>query len=98
MRQHMRRFTRLRAGHSKKFANHCHALALYFAYYNFVERHNTLRCTPAIAAGVERDFWKVERKKTHPAPTERVFIFITVAGCSNGWVAASNCRVHIVRS
>ncbi len=35
------------------------AVALHFAYYNFVKRHNTLRCTPAMAAGVERDFWTV---------------------------------------
>jgi hypothetical protein len=35
------------------------AVALHFAYYNFVKRHNTLRCTPAMAAGVERSFWTV---------------------------------------
>jgi hypothetical protein len=35
------------------------AVGLHFAYYNFVKRHNTLRCTPAMAAGVERDFWSV---------------------------------------
>jgi hypothetical protein len=35
------------------------AVALHFAYYNFVKRHNTLRYTPAMAAGVERDFWAV---------------------------------------
>jgi hypothetical protein len=28
-------------------------------YYNFVKRHNTLHCTPAMAAGVENDFWTV---------------------------------------
>jgi hypothetical protein len=57
MRQHMRRFTRLTAGHSKKFANHCHALALYFAYYNFVKQHSTLRMSPAMAAGIETRLW-----------------------------------------
>jgi len=57
MRQHMRRFTRLTAGHSKKFANHCHALALYFAYYNFVKQHSTLRVSPAMAAGIETRLW-----------------------------------------
>ena len=57
MRQHMRRFTRLTAGHSKKFANHCHALALYFAYYNFVKVHSTLRVSPAMAAGIETRLW-----------------------------------------
>jgi IS1 family transposase len=59
MRQHMRRFTRLTAGHSKKFANHCHALALYFAYYNFVKMHSTLRMSPAMAAGVEKRLWEM---------------------------------------
>jgi IS1 family transposase/lambda repressor-like predicted transcriptional regulator len=59
MRQHMRRFTRLTAGHFKKFANHCHALALYFAYYNFVKMHSTLRMSPAMAAGVEKRLWEM---------------------------------------
>jgi len=35
------------------------AVALHFAYYNFVKRHITLRATPAMAAGIERDFWTV---------------------------------------
>lgn len=34
-------------------------MALHFAYYNLVKRHNTLRCTPAMAAGIEKDFWTV---------------------------------------
>jgi hypothetical protein len=34
-------------------------VGLHFAYYNFVKRHNTLRCTPAMAAGVESGFWSV---------------------------------------
>jgi len=59
MRQHMRRFTRLTAGHSKKFANHCHALALYFANYNFVKVHSTLRMSPAMAAGIETRLWDI---------------------------------------
>ncbi len=57
MRAHMRRFTRLTAGHSKKFANHCHALALYFAYYNFVKIHSSVRMSPAMAAGIETRLW-----------------------------------------
>jgi IS1 family transposase len=59
MRQHMRRFTRLTAAHSKKFANHCHSLALYFTYYNFVKQHSTLRMSPAMAAGVESRLWEM---------------------------------------
>jgi IS1 family transposase len=58
-RLHMRRLTRLTLAFSKKRENFEAAVALHFAYYNFVKRHNTLRCTPAMAAGVERDFWSV---------------------------------------
>jgi len=58
-RLHMRRLTRLTYAFSKKRENFEAAVALHFAYYNFVKRHNTLRCTPAMAAGIERDFWTV---------------------------------------
>jgi IS1 family transposase len=58
-RLHMRRLTRLTHAFSKKRENFAAAVGLHFAYYNFVRRHNTLRCTPAMAAGVTRDFWSV---------------------------------------
>jgi IS1 family transposase len=58
-RLHMRRLTRLTLAFSKKRENFEAAVALHFAYYNFVKRHNTLRCTPAMAAGVESGFWSV---------------------------------------
>ena len=58
-RLHMRRLTRLTHAFSKKFENFEAAVALHFAYYNFVRRHASLRCTPAMAAGVERSFWTV---------------------------------------
>jgi len=58
-RLHVKRLSRLTLAFSKKFENFRAAVALNFAYYNFVRRHNTLRCTPAMAAGVERDFWTV---------------------------------------
>ena len=44
---------------SKRLDNFRAAVGLHFAYYNLVRRHNTLRCTPAMAAGVERTFWTV---------------------------------------
>ena len=53
MRQHMRRFTRLTAAHSKKAANHLHMLALYFTFYNFVKHHTSLRISPTITANIE---------------------------------------------
>ena len=60
MRMHMRRFTRLTNGFSKKVANHAHAVALHFAYYNFVKIHQTLRTTPAMAAAVTDRLWEIE--------------------------------------
>ncbi len=59
MRMHMRRFTRLTNGFSKKVENHANAVALHFAYYNFVRIHQTLRTTPAMAAGVSDRLWEV---------------------------------------
>jgi hypothetical protein len=58
-RLHMRRLTRLTLAFSKKRENFEAAVGLHFAYYNFVKRHNTLRCTPAMAAGVTGTFWNV---------------------------------------
>jgi len=50
MRMHMRRFTRLTNGFSKKIENHCYAIALHFVYYNFAKIHKSLRVTPAMEA------------------------------------------------
>ncbi len=58
-RLHMKRLARLTHAFSKKRENFTAAVGLHFAYYNFVRRHNTLRCTPAMAAGVASSFWSV---------------------------------------
>ena len=60
MRMSMRRFTRLTNAFSKRLENHCHALALYFVYYNFVRIHKTLRVAPAMAAGVSDRLWDIK--------------------------------------
>ena len=57
MRMSMRRFTRLTNAFSKKALNLVRALALHFAYYNFCRKHQTLKTTPAIAAGLTDRMW-----------------------------------------
>ena len=52
MRMAMRRFTRLTNAFSKKVENHEHAVALHFFHYNFIRKHQTLKTTPAVAAGI----------------------------------------------
>ena len=59
MRMCMRRFTRPTDAFSKKLENHAAAVALYFMYYNFVRIHQTLRVSPAMAAGVTGKLWSV---------------------------------------
>jgi IS1 family transposase len=59
MRMHMRRFTRLTNGFSKKVENHAYAVALHVMYYNFVRIHSSLRVTPAMAAGVSDRLWEI---------------------------------------
>jgi IS1 family transposase len=59
MRMHMRRFTRLTNGFSKKVESHVNAISLHFAYYNFVRIHKTLKMSPAMAAGVETRLWEM---------------------------------------
>jgi IS1 family transposase len=54
-----RRFTRLTNAHSKKYANHVYALALFFMHYNFVRQHKTLRMSPAMAAGLTDTLWEM---------------------------------------
>ena len=60
MRMHCRRLTRLTNAFSKKLENFEAAVALHFAYYNFVKIHRSIRMTPAMAAGVANKLWTVE--------------------------------------
>ena len=59
MRISMRRFTRLTNGFSKKAENHLHSVAIHFMHYNFVRIHQSLRITPAMAAGVTSTLWSL---------------------------------------
>ncbi|OLE51686.1 MAG: hypothetical protein AUG51_21910 [Acidobacteria bacterium 13_1_20CM_3_53_8] len=60
IRMAMRRFTRLTNAFSKKWENLRAAIALYFAYYNFCRVHKTLRCTPAMEAGITGHIWELK--------------------------------------
>jgi IS1 family transposase len=56
-RMSIRRFTRLTNAFSKRFENHCAAVALHYFHYNFIRRHMTIKTTPAIMAGVADHEW-----------------------------------------
>lgn len=60
LRMQSRRFTRLTNGFSKKIDNLKYAVALHFMYYNFCRIHQSLRVTPAMAAGITTHLWKIE--------------------------------------
>jgi len=60
MRISMRRFTRLTNAFSKKAENHAHMVALHFMHYNYCRIHQTLRVTPAMAAGLTDQVWEIE--------------------------------------
>jgi hypothetical protein len=60
VRMHSRRLTRLTNAFSKKIENHEHAMALHFLYYNFVRVHQTLKVSPAMAAGVTKRLWEMK--------------------------------------
>jgi IS1 family transposase len=60
MRMHMRRFTRLTNGFSKKVENHAHSVALHYMFYNFCRIHQTLKVTPAMEAKLADHVWSLE--------------------------------------
>jgi IS1 family transposase len=57
MRMAIRRFIRLTNAFSKKVENHAHSVAIHFLHYNFVRIHQSLRVTPAMAAGMTSKLW-----------------------------------------
>ncbi|MEM6855362.1 MAG: IS1 family transposase [Planctomycetota bacterium] len=57
VRMQNRRFTRLTNAFSKKLANHQHHVALHYFHYNFVRKHQTIKTTPAMMAGIVDHRW-----------------------------------------
>ena len=64
VRMHLRRFTRLTNGFSKKLANLKAAVSLFMAWYNFCKVHQTLRVTPAMEAGLTDHVWTIRELLT----------------------------------
>ena len=60
IRTFMKRFTRLALGFSKKLENLAAATAIHVATYNFCRVHGSLKCTPAMAAGVVDQLWSMD--------------------------------------
>lgn len=61
VRMHVRRMTRLTNAHSKKLENHGHALAMFFLFFNYCRKHETLKGkTPAQAAGLANHRWTLD--------------------------------------
>jgi hypothetical protein len=60
MRMCMRRFTRPTNAFSKKLEPHINMVALYTVHCNFVRIHKTLKCSPAMAAGLSKTLWSME--------------------------------------
>ena len=90
MRMSVRRFTRLSNGFSKKAENHAHSVAIHFMHYNFVRIHQSLRVTPAMAAGVTPKLWSLtdmarviedwEAAQAQARPTKRAELGELVVG------------------
>lgn len=59
MRMGIRRFTRLTNAFSKRIEKHAAAVALHVMYYNFCRLHQTLKITPAMAAGLTDRVWEI---------------------------------------
>jgi IS1 family transposase len=55
----LKRFARLTISHSKKLRNLEAAVGLFVAWFNFVRVHETLRCTPAMQAGLADHVWSM---------------------------------------
>jgi IS1 family transposase len=60
IRMQLRRFTRLTNAFSKKLSHLKAACAMHFAHYNFCRVHQTLRVTPAMAAGIADHIFSIE--------------------------------------
>lgn len=52
IRMHLRRFTRLTNAHSKSLEHHTAMQHIFFSWYNWCRKHDTIKMTPAMASGL----------------------------------------------
>jgi hypothetical protein len=71
LRMNMRRFTRLTNAHSKNLKHHKAMQAIFFAWYNFCRKHETIKETPAMASGLTEKRWTVKQLLTQAAKANR---------------------------
>jgi IS1 family transposase len=67
VRMGVRRFTRLTNAHSKSPKHHAAMMAMFVAWYNFCRKHETIKSTPAMAAGVMDKAWSIKELLTNAA-------------------------------
>jgi len=70
-RTNCRRFTRKTNAHSRRLKFLKAAVALHYAWYNFVRVHSTLHVTPAMEAGLMDHVWELEELLVGETPVTR---------------------------
>jgi len=70
IRMNNRRLTRLTNAHSKARGHHAAMQAIFFCWYNFCRKHDTLKgATPAMASGLADKIWSVRELLENAAAT-----------------------------
>lgn len=72
-RTHIRRFTQLTGPFSKKIENHTAAVALHLMHYNFSRVDQTLKTSPAVAAGAADHVWTLAEIVSLLDRSERIY-------------------------
>jgi IS1 family transposase len=65
LRVHLRRFVRRTNAHSRKLDNLKFAVHIFMAWFCLCRVHQTLRCTPAMEAGLTNHIWTMEELICH---------------------------------
>lgn len=58
-RMQVKRFARLTNAHSKSLKHHAAMQAIWFAFYNFCRKHDTIKTSPAVASGLTDHVWTI---------------------------------------